>query len=113
MIQTAENLRCRMRLGTVSLAYVNLCHSPHPARQEWLEITINKSGEFKKMFLCKHDCCPVGKTPGKPFADQVPGLYKIKGGIHYTSISECEGEFEGVTSVHHLKPYGNYKHHLV
>jgi len=41
MIQTAENLRCRMRLGTVSLGYDNLCHSPTPrAKSEWrLQLT--------------------------------------------------------------------------
>jgi hypothetical protein len=86
---------------------------PHPARQERLEITINESGELKKIFLCKQDCCHVGKTPGKPFADRILNSYKIKGGIHYISISGCEGEFGGVTSVHHLKTSGNYTHHLL
>jgi hypothetical protein len=67
----------------------------------------------KGTYVYKHDCCRVGKTPGKPFADWIPGSYKIKGGIHYSSISGFEGDTGGVTSVHHLKPCGNYTHHLL
>ena len=70
---------------------------PHLSRQERMEITVNKSGELKKkkLFLCKHDCYPVGKTPGKPFADRIPNSYEIRGGIHYILISGFEGDIGG------------------
>jgi hypothetical protein len=75
-------------------------------------ITINKSAELKEIFLRKHERRPVGKTPGQPFADRLL-KYKIKGGVHYISISGYEGNIGGVISVHHLKPSGNYTHHLL
>jgi hypothetical protein len=59
MIRTAENLRCRMRLGTVSLGFDNLCQylAPRPKREWKLKLTrlgIGRGGgeEEKKRNIC-------------------------------------------------------------
>jgi len=53
MIRTAENLRCRMRLGTVSLGFDNLCHYPAPrAKSDWkLQLTRLENWKQKHSYI--------------------------------------------------------------